>query len=700
MRGLFAIAAILTLGCLPTEADYLQVRDRLQDIDDDGHVSQQYGGADCDDRDGDIHPGAVEACSDTDQDCDGSIDEDALDAETWFADADQDGFGNPGLSWTGCDQPDDYVADDSDCNDADPAANPDAIWYADQDEDGHGSSEYTLAQCDQPTGYVPEAGDCDDTDPLSHPDGVETCDGADNDCDGEVDGDAAVDTELWFRDADGDAYGTPDQSQVSCPPGEGWSLSDADCDDGNAEISPDATELCEDRRDNDCSGGPHGCLPHGVMDLDAVGFPITPPLDYVASGRLKNWAPIAGAASSIGLLIGYSGDEGGVFHIPHWGSSAPSEISLIGDQPRVLKDWETTGGLPSALVVLGDADGQGQDDYVASDANGTSGAGQVFLFLGEDGSKLTPQDAVLTLTGENAKDYLGWSLASGGDVTGDGIADLLVGATGGDGLATDSGMVHAFNVQLRGQQGPEQADLTILGAAEGDQTGSKIAIAGDTDGDGLPDLLVGSPDADGGGVSGSGRASLFLGGRSGQVSILDADVTLETESEHLGLGWGLSAGGDVNGDGYDDALVAAHSYSGHVRSAGAVFVLLGPLSSGAPDDLASGALLGEEDSSWFGYSVSGGHDLDFDDHQDAVVSQVQGARAAFLFLGPLTGSVTASDAYLTIQGSAASGELFEDIELIESLEGDRYPELLLHSDYPVPGGLAVGAIWVLEGTGG
>ncbi len=118
------------------------------DEDGDGYVTPEWGGDDCDDTDADINPGADEICDEVDDDCDDVVDEDALDGYTWCADDDLDGFGTPDTTYTSCDQPEGFVADCTDCDDSDGGVNP--------AED-------------------------------------EVCDGIDNDCDGDVDEDDAID---------------------------------------------------------------------------------------------------------------------------------------------------------------------------------------------------------------------------------------------------------------------------------------------------------------------------------------------------------------------------------------------------------------------------------------------------------------------------------------------------------------------------
>ena len=110
----------------------------------------------------------------------------------------------------------------------------------DVDGDGHNSLE-----CD--------GDDCDDDDPSAYPGADEVCDDVDNDCDGIIDEDDAVDQPTWYADADSDGYGDPEVSHVSCAPPSGYVDDSTDCDDIDAAISPSADEAC-DGLDNDCDG--------------------------------------------------------------------------------------------------------------------------------------------------------------------------------------------------------------------------------------------------------------------------------------------------------------------------------------------------------------------------------------------------------------------------------------------------------------
>jgi len=233
---------------------------------------------DCDDARAASYPGADEYCNGYDDDCDGTVDEDdALDASTWYADRDADGYGDATLTSIACDQPTYYVADNSDCDDLDPAINPAAdeycngydddcdgsvdehdaqdatTWYADSDGDGFGDPAVTADACYVPSGYVADNTDCDDAVATTYPGADEYCNLVDDDCDGVTDEDDAVDATTWYADGDGDSYGDPASTDVTCYQPSGYVADNTDCDDTTALANPSETEVC-DGIDNNCDG--------------------------------------------------------------------------------------------------------------------------------------------------------------------------------------------------------------------------------------------------------------------------------------------------------------------------------------------------------------------------------------------------------------------------------------------------------------
>ena len=162
-----------------------------------------------------ISPNGVEVCDGIDNDCDNKID----DNDTVV------GGEGSGLS----------------------------IFYRDVDNDGYGNADLMIERCIGIDGYVTDNTDCDDTKFNVNLGRDEICDGLDNDCDGLVDDndDSVTETTTFYRDVDGDGFGNGEITEEKCVASEGFVEDSSDCEDGNAEIHPDASEVC-DEIDNDC----------------------------------------------------------------------------------------------------------------------------------------------------------------------------------------------------------------------------------------------------------------------------------------------------------------------------------------------------------------------------------------------------------------------------------------------------------------
>jgi len=230
---------------------------------------------DCDDALDTVNPDADEVCNGRDDNCDRAIDEDtAVDAPTFYADDDGDGFGRDDDTRNACERPLGYADRAGDCDDDSFAVNPSrvaicngvdddcvngidgadaidaSVFYADDDEDTWGDPTTSTRACTTPDGYVARASDCDDTRPEVNPDGTEVCNGRDDDCDRSID-ESATDATVWYRDRDEDTWGNADVTERACAAPDGYIARAGDCDDGNDDRFPFNPEVC-DGIDNDC----------------------------------------------------------------------------------------------------------------------------------------------------------------------------------------------------------------------------------------------------------------------------------------------------------------------------------------------------------------------------------------------------------------------------------------------------------------
>jgi hypothetical protein len=488
-------------------------------------------GDDCNDGDDTVSPGSDELCNTTDDDCDGVTDEDdAADAPTWYADVDGDGYGDEDDAAVACLPPDGYVADDRDCDDANAALNPESVWYIDYDRDGYGSTRFTLTQCEQPANYYATAEDCDDADAAIRPDATEVCNGDDDDCDTLVDDDDdsldASTTSTWYADTDGDGFGDAATGVATCD-ADGNVPDDADCDDTDAAVNPDAVEGWFDGVDSDCDGAlePDACVDD-------------PPAGTVAIDSTCTWAPTVGSFNPV----------------EEW--AVTSFASYTGHKHVIMTP---------VVGQLTDDDGDGDLDtddtpdvaFVTHNRTSGSTAGVLRVAAGDDGA------AELTIYG---KSYGGttyypyrYSNLAIGDIDSDGTPDIVALVTST--TSTTAGSCYAGAYDLDGalkwvdttnslgcrSHAPALADLegdgdvevifgrVILngatGAEQAEGAGGRgyystysnsgyMSFAADMDGDGQQEVIAGSSiySATGATVCSTGDADGYPG-----VADLDGD---------------------------------------------------------------------------------------------------------------------------------------------------------------------------------
>lgn len=638
---------------------------------------------DCDDTNMTVHPDADEyACDDIDSNCNSSLTDGSKD--TWYADLDNDGYGNPDSTLEDCDQPTGHVDNDGDCNDGDATINPDAeedciggvdddcngivddgpdstTWYTDSDNDSFGDPDNPVAVCDDsvPEGTVSDNTDCDDTDPNVNPDAAEVCGNeVDDNCNDIIDDDAVDST--WFADTDNDGFGDVDNTTEDCAPPDGYTADNTDCDDADNSIHPDAEEVCFDGVDNNCNDDPDDCLLQGTYAAADADIIINgAEADLGAGEKLQSLGDIDGDGNSDLLVAAPSSGSGYgfIFYGPiSSGDTTTAGRTFEGDGSGELGAWSSAvgdvdddgtndlivvspgahevyaylgpvsagstdlaynnsdsilsasdGDYPVATTIC-DFDNDGDDDLIVGahrESTGGTNAGAVFIHEGP-----FDEDATLgtSMFYGDAGDYLGADVTCG-DVSGDGIPDMIVGAD----QENDNGAVHLIYGPPPGsgdQDMATYADLSLPGETSGDYAGWSVEFIGDFDGDGNGDFVVGAYKEDTGGTD-AGAAYLFHSAAG--VDLGDADSKLIGDAGDE-AGFSLAGNCDVNGDGYDDLIVGAIREDDAASNAGAAYLMYGlatGLSSSASlDSVADAKFTGDASDDRFGMAVECMRDLD------------------------------------------------------------------------------------------
>jgi len=306
---------------------------------------------------------------------------------------------------------------------------------------------------------------------------------------------------------------------------------------------------------------------------------------------------------------------------------------------------------------VGDVNGDGYDDFLLGAPYKDfydQAPGEVYLFLGGPAGWTGTADtsaADATLVGPVGGDYVGFDMDGGGDLDGDGLHDMVIGAPNHSGPEIDCGAAYVVFGRTTGWTSPMDLSATasFVGATQFESAGFAVSLAPDVDGDGLDDLLLGSPSG-----HAAGQAYVVLGTTSpwqAFVPLSSVDASFHGESSGDGAGQTVAGLGDVNGDGFGDLAIGAGSSHAGGEYLGEFYLVFGATSGWAMDTSLAGAdasFVGENTRDFLagfsnGSNLSGAGDVNGDGLADLLVAArhndegSEDAGQVYLVLGRTTG---------------------------------------------------------------
>ena len=356
--------------------------------------------------------------------------------------------------------------------------------------------------------------------------------------------------------------------------------------------------------------------------------------------------------SNEGRAFVYHGSASGLSATPAWTAESDQDGAFFG----------------IAVATAGDVNGDGFSDVAVGAGfydNGQPDEGRVFVYHGS-ASGLSAS-ANWTAEANQTSALFGESAGTAGDVNGDGFSDLIVGVT-------LLGRAYVYHGSAAGLS--VTPNWTALGNQPGAFFGVAAATAGDVNGDGFADVVVGAPLFTNGHLD-EGRAFVYHGSAGGLN--LAPNWTGESDQNSAGFGTAVSTAGDVNGDGFSDLIVGAKSFDNGQNDEGRAFVYLG--SPGSIATTATWTDEGFQESEYFGFSVGTAGDVNGDGYSDVIVGAYGHSNGhsregrALVYLGSPEGLATAPA--WTAEGNEPSANFGVSVGTAGDVNGDGYSDVII-----------------------
>jgi hypothetical protein len=451
--------------------------------------------------------------------------------------------------------------------------------------------------------------------------------------------------------------------------------------------------------------------------------------DSGGGGRLGYSLSAAGDVNGDGLddfIVGApynsaDGDRAGRAFVIYGHAGAGADIDLAALPPSdgfMIRGDTAYDKAGTDVAAVGDVNGDGFGDViVAADLGAPGFINHVsdpiaYVIFGKAGgaavdlSSLTPSSG-FAIRGKALFGYGTFRVATAGDVNGDGFDDFILGSRYGSqgenasyvifGKASGWGDINLADL-------PASAGFIIHGSA--DYSTPRVSSAGDVNGDGFDDILVGAPYA-----GGSGQAYVIFGKAGGFAPIALASLSMPTgfkiqgDPAHAGAGFDVSCAGDVNGDGFDDIIISERGYDPFGSSTATAYVVFGKASGFGSIDLANlgpsnGFVIQGPSHYAVGFSVSNAGDVNGDGFDDfiigtriAVYSHLGTSGEAYVIFGKAAGLGTIDLAHLgpadglIIDGKAGDEAGFS-VSGAGDVNGDGFADVLVGAPFAGGGGEA------------